>query len=390
MHFAFDASYKRRLPIERSPRLHRRSVRSLTAVTVCFTLTVSLLVLGLPQPSHVAAQVNNNLFGGNERQGEPPRPVNGPVGAELPNTNLMLSRPRLSPQIQPAIPSTQPRYRHPRLGPRGAVNGQAVGGTITANDHEGLKSDDAANIQAEKSVKNDESHVLALAKGGTRLTQSRSKVTANSQTAVERSHARAAHPLLPQNPYDFPAAMLDPHNRMGGGGDDLLSENYDWALGILSLKGRAGLDLGLSLSYNSLATWVRSGNYLDFDYDNGFPTPGFRLSFPVVDGYLYYNSQAGAYYYLLFTPSGARVELRRVSGSTNVYEAVDSSYLQLTDNGSYLLLRSTDGSQLKLYYSMGQYRCTEIKDRNGNFITINYNSYDTLSISFSEQQASGL
>ena len=79
--------------------------------------------------------------------------------------------------------------------------------------------------------------------------------------------------------------------------------------------------------------------------------------------------------------SGARVELRRVSGSSNVYEAVDSSYLELTDYVSYLRLRDRDGSQLKLYYSMGQYRCTEVKDRNGNFITISYNSYDTLSIS---------
>jgi YD repeat-containing protein len=185
--------------------------------------------------------------------------------------------------------------------------------------------------------------------------------------------------MLPQNPFDFPAAMLDPHNRTGGAGEDLLSDNYHWALGILGLSGRAGLDLDLALSYNSLATWVRSGNFIDFDYDNGFPTPGFRLAFPVVDGSIYYNSQAGAYYYLLLTSSGQRVELRRTA-TANVYESVDSSYLQLTDYGSYLVLRSTDGSQFTLNYSLGQYRCTQIKDRNGNFITINYGSWDTLSI----------
>jgi YD repeat-containing protein len=144
-------------------------------------------------------------------------------------------------------------------------------------------------------------------------------------------------------------------------------------LPILGLKGRAGLDLGLTLSYNSLV-WTKdtSSNSIKFDADLGTPSPGFRLGFPVIQQ-RYFNSQVGVYAYLLITPSGSHVELRQV-GTSNVYEAGDSSYLQLTDNGNgSLTLRPTDGSQLSYTLYNGQYQCTQIKDRNGNFITVTYN-----------------
>lgn len=115
-----------------------------------------------------------------------------------------------------------------------------------------------------------------------------------------------------------------------------------------------------------------------FNADNGF-SPGFRLGFPVIQT-KYSNSRAGGDAYMLVTPSGARrVELRRV-GSTNEYDSANSSYLRLDDNGSTLLLRTTDGTQLTYSPSnstvnnsrSGDYRCTQIKDRNGNYLTINY------------------
>ena len=64
------------------------------------------------------------------------------------------------------------------------------------------------------------------------------------------------------------------------------------------------------------------------------------------------------------------MELRQV-GTSNIYEAADSSYLQLTDNSPNLLVRSTDGTQLSFVEINNEYRCTQIKDRNGNYITIN-------------------
>lgn len=168
----------------------------------------------------------------------------------------------------------------------------------------------------------------------------------------------------------YSAERVDPINRTGTGGVDLLSRNANWSLPILELKGRAGLDLGLSLSYNSLV-WTKSqdGASIKFDADQGMPSPGFRLGFPVIQP-RYYNSQIGANAYLLITPLGGHTELRQVDATT--YESGDASYLQLKDNGGTLTLKPTDGAQLTYTYLNGQYQCTQIKDRNGNFITVEY------------------
>src|SRR6185369_11119412 len=85
-------------------------------------------------------------------------------------------------------------------------------------------------------------------------------------------------------------ARLDPMNETGGAGENPLSRNFNWTLPLVNLPGRAGMDLGLTLSYNSLV-WTRSGNSMSFDDDNGFPGPGFRLGFPVIQG-PYYNDEA--------------------------------------------------------------------------------------------------
>jgi YD repeat-containing protein len=71
------------------------------------------------------------------------------------------------------------------------------------------------------------------------------------------------------------------------------------------------------------------------------------------------------------------VELRQTTSST-VYEAADSSYLQLTETGGTLLVRSTDGTQLNFSEANNEYRCTQIKDRNGNYISVNYSTQGQL------------
>jgi hypothetical protein len=123
------------------------------------------------------------------------------------------------------------------------------------------------------------------------------------------------------------SARVDPNNQPG---DQLLARDCEWSVSLLGLPGRAGLDLGLGLSYSSLV-WTRSGQYVYFDEDNGSPSPGFRLGFATIQE-KFFDAQVGANAYLLITASGQRVELRQV-GTSNVYEAADSSYLQLTDNG---------------------------------------------------------
>lgn len=174
----------------------------------------------------------------------------------------------------------------------------------------------------------------------------------------------------------FSEAEKDPLNETGSGGDDPLSRNFNFSVPLLGIKGRAGLDLGLSLSYNSLV-WTRDAatNAVKFDADYGNPSPGFRLGLPVI--HRRYKNARNENAYMLITPSGARTELRQL-GTSNTYEAIDSSYTQLTeDNG--LTLRPTDGSQISFALKGYEFKCTKIKDRDGNFINVSYNAAGNVS-----------
>jgi YD repeat-containing protein len=163
------------------------------------------------------------------------------------------------------------------------------------------------------------------------------------------------------------SARVDPNNQTG---NQLLARDAEWGVSLLSLSGRAGLDLGLGLSYSS-AVWTRSGPYSYFDEDNGTISPGFRLGFPTVQE-VFFDAQVGVNARLLITASGRRVELRQI-GSSNVYEAADSSYLQLIDYGGSLLVRSADGTQMSYVKRQDEWRCIQIEDRNGNLISVNNN-----------------
>ena len=160
------------------------------------------------------------------------------------------------------------------------------------------------------------------------------------------------------------SAQVDARNQPGHG---MLSRDAVWNVPLVSLPGRNGLDLGLGMSYSSMI-WTRSGPYLHFDEDSNSPSPGFRLGFPSVHRRVF-DAQRGKNAYLLITASGQRVELVQV-GTSNVYEATDSSYLQLTDNSPSLLLRATDGTQLSFWEVDNEYRCRQVKDRNGNYLSI--------------------
>jgi YD repeat-containing protein len=160
------------------------------------------------------------------------------------------------------------------------------------------------------------------------------------------------------------SARVDPSNQPG---NQLLTRDAEWSASLLSLPGRAGLDLGLGLSYSS-NVWTRSGPYAYFDEDNGTLSPGFRMGFPTVQE-VFFDAQVGGNVRMLITGSGQRVELRQV-GTTNVYEAADSSYLQLIDYGNTVTVRSTDGTQMSYTKLQDEWRCTQIEDRNGNLITI--------------------
>src|SRR5437588_4287666 len=178
------------------------------------------------------------------------------------------------------------------------------------------------------------------------------------------------------NQTSLSSARVDPNNESG---NQLLARDCEWSVGIFSLPGRSGLDLGLGLSYSSAAVWTRSGPsdhpYLYFDEDRGWPSPGFRLGLPVIQ-LPYFDAQAARSIYMLTTSAGQRMELRQV-GTSNVYETADSSHLQLTDNGSTLLLRTTDGTQMTYQRFENEWKVTTIKDRNGNYLSVSYNAQGT-------------
>lgn len=155
-------------------------------------------------------------------------------------------------------------------------------------------------------------------------------------------------------------------------GNQIEARDCEWGLPLVSLPGRAGLDLNIGLSYSSMV-WTQAGSYISFDDDWGDPSPGFKIGFPTIQG-RFTNNLIGANVYILIASAGRRVELRRV-GSSNIYEAGDSSYLQLIDNGSSLSLRTTDGTQMSYAKSGSDWHCRGVEDRNGNVILANYNTF---------------
>jgi YD repeat-containing protein len=186
------------------------------------------------------------------------------------------------------------------------------------------------------------------------------------------------------DPY-FATPRTQPANETGQPGVDLGSRNFNWSLPLLGLPGRAGLDLSLALSYNSLV-WTKRiafpNQSVMFNADRGFPGPGFNLGFPVLQEE-YYDTDEAANSFLLIIPGGGRVQLKQTA-SPNVYESIDSSYTQLVDSRSTsggLVVFTKDGTQLIFGFSSpdGDYRCTQMKDRNGNYISVAYNSLGRIS-----------
>lgn len=170
----------------------------------------------------------------------------------------------------------------------------------------------------------------------------------------------------------FSTARTRPQNDTGEPGEDLGSRNFNWSAKLLALPGRAGLDLSLTLYYNSLV-WTRDGAFIKYNADHGTPGPGFHLGMPFIQQ-RYYNSDVGVYAYMMVTPSGGTIEMRQV-GASNVYESADSSYMQMIDYTSSALVRDKHGTQYIFSPINNELRCTQIKDRNGNYISVSYNGY---------------
>lgn len=169
------------------------------------------------------------------------------------------------------------------------------------------------------------------------------------------------------------------------GGTNLYSRNFGWSTGLFSLPGRSGLDAGMGLSYNSLV-WTKvtgsSGSAMVFDVDADNVSPGFRFGYPTIEP-AYYDNLTQQFKFVMVTPSGTRTEFRQIAGASGFYETVDSTYAQLYVKGAVspnvadgisLTVTATDGTQMRFEWVAGSYRCKQIKDRNGNYITIAYDA----------------
>ena len=179
---------------------------------------------------------------------------------------------------------------------------------------------------------------------------------------------------FPTGDPNFGTARTRPVNETGRPGEDLGSQNFNWSLPLLSLPGRAGLDVNLTLYYNSLV-WTKDGSFIKYNADFGTPAPGFKLGLPTLQQ-RFTDAQTGANAFIMVLPSGGRVKLLQI-GTSNLYESQDSTYTHLTDNGtSGAIVRTTDGTQF-IFTQVSvnnEYRCTEIKDRNGNYISATFNT----------------
>lgn len=185
---------------------------------------------------------------------------------------------------------------------------------------------------------------------------------------MPHAFASSLLPMTALQAANFETARVEPRYRTGTGGEDLFSGNYNWSLPIVSLPGRAGHDLNLSLVYNSLV-WTKAGQSIRFDHDYGWPSPGFRFGFPVFYG-PYLNTTTNRLAYVVITPSGEAVEMVKVSGLYETYDAENSSYLRLkfdTTQNAWILT-AANGTQ----FIYGQ--TLQIKDRNGNKITATYDA----------------
>jgi hypothetical protein len=258
----------------------------------------------------------------------------------IPNLDELRRQPPAKPKIAPPVPSTMRSPRKRLTEPQGPTS----------------------QTPAVADQKTDESLRKIQSSGGARRGFDR-----RASRLLHHANAAAA-PAVPQNGSSYAEralARLDPFSQSG---DQIKTRDCEWSLTLLSLPGRAGLDLSLTLSYSS-QVWTRSGNTIYYDEDNGSPSPGFHLGFPTIED-VFFDAQKNVNARLLVTAAGQHVELRQV-GTTNKYESADSSYLQLTDNGGgSLTLRTTDGTQMSYTHYLDDWRVTRIQDRNGNFLTI--------------------
>jgi RHS repeat-associated protein len=160
---------------------------------------------------------------------------------------------------------------------------------------------------------------------------------------------------------------------------DIIQRRFNFSVPVLGLAGRAGLGVGLALSYSN-NLWQTSSAGTTFNVDRGFPAPGWRLGFGAilvrdpVNG-VYYNSVTQQYSIIYLAPDGTRHDMR--SAGSGVYETYDGSYLQFNANTQVLSFPNGTHLQFGEYsYETNNHDYlalpVKVTDRHGNFLQISY------------------
>jgi YD repeat-containing protein len=142
--------------------------------------------------------------------------------------------------------------------------------------------------------------------------------------------------------------------------------NFEFSIPIDGLAGR-GIPLGLGLHYNS-RVWSRHGSAVTFNAVNTWPYVGFSMSFGRI---VKYGSGSGTKW-VLIESNGTRRYLG--SGTGGTYQTNDGSHITYVGNSGSGTLYFNSGIKMSVTSVNNRLLVTQIRDRNGNFITISYKS----------------
>ena len=155
-------------------------------------------------------------------------------------------------------------------------------------------------------------------------------------------------PIVAKTRLNARAGILSSESTLPG------SQSYNYAIPILSLPGRAGMDLVLNLYYNSRVWDIDTINATaTFNADNDFPSYGFRLDF----GYVEYVTASDQF--IVTDGDGTK----HVLPNSGAYVSTDGTFMNYNAATNVLARKSGTTVQYAVFPSKPNfYRPLSIKD----------------------------
>jgi RHS repeat-associated protein len=179
-----------------------------------------------------------------------------------------------------------------------------------------------------------------------------------------RGYSSALAPIA--QPFNMQASLISTNRNNTNVG----SQSYNYRVPILTLPGRAGLNLNLSMDYSSRIWSLDPGTgTITFNADRDFPSYGFRLDF----GFLEYAAAADTY--VLTEADGTKRALPNSAGS---YDTVDGSFIHYNPVNKLLTYKNGTTVAYGAFYSQQSsssptlFRPYILEDTNGNALQIFY------------------